>query len=659
MAIRTPWACSLFLALLSGCREPSPPAPTLSAALKAPGDAGEKAKALLRVAFQGEAGTRAEAFFLAGLFACDAGSPMAAARAFSLAKLEGPRAWLAGRRLGEACTRAPLPPRALASLKEQAWLSQESWERISLASAEAWWRKGEVTAAQAALGAVESYGPANRPRARVLWARLRPEEARQAQQALLLESPQVLISAFPEVSWQSLAGHLTSHQWRQVGQAWLAAGAPQEALAAARKAGREGVEVATRALLLLRRSREAEAMAMRIRDGEPQRNLLLAHALRQQAWSSEGAARGVLFARMAQAARRALGRTQGSERAEAQVLLAEALVETGQLSEVPQLLRQAAESKPARWDWVARRFLLHAARQGLKPELAPELLGPRLRRLRQFWVGFLAWHKGDRSGLEELASSGHPDLAARWAANLVGVPVVWLPSELAPEAPPPPAWSQSLMAAGRTSDVVLAWRASLEATGEAGAAWLGLLQLAKLPPLDAIPLLNRAEPRLLSGPWHGVPRSLLRQYLPLPYADELQRAAQAYRIPPWYLAAVVRQESAFNPQVRSAKGALGLAQLLPQTAGLPEASLLQPGENLRAGAKFLAFLLERFAGHWEPTLAAYNAGERRVRQAWEQAKEREGPFFVEALELPETWDYVHRVMLFAEGYRALYWPENS
>jgi hypothetical protein len=41
---------------------------------------------------------------------------------------------------------------------------------------------------------------------------------------------------------------------------------------------------------------------------------------------------------------------------------------------------------------------------------------------------------------------------------------------------------------------------------------------------------------------------------------------------------------------------------------------------------------------------------------WDANGRRDGPEFVESLEIPETWDYVHRVVLLAEGYRILYWP---
>jgi soluble lytic murein transglycosylase-like protein len=66
-----------------------------------------------------------------------------------------------------------------------------------------------------------------------------------------------------------------------------------------------------------------------------------------------------------------------------------------------------------------------------------------------------------------------------------------------------------------------------------------------------------------------------------------------------------------------------------------------------------------FSGSWTAALASYDAGEKRVREVWEAASRDDGPTFVEALEIPETWDYVHRVVLLAEGYRILYWPEGK
>jgi len=133
------------------------------------------------------------------------------------------------------------------------------------------------------------------------------------------------------------------------------------------------------------------------------------------------------------------------------------------------------------------------------------------------------------------------------------------------------------------------------------------------------------------------------------------------------LAGLVRQESAWNPRARSTAGALGLTQLLPDTAGelarqlpgfSPAGDLFDPARNLTLGGALLARWRRAFGGSWTAALANYNAGEKRVREVWEANGRRDGPAFVESLEIPETWDYVHRVVLLAEGYRILYWPEG-
>jgi soluble lytic murein transglycosylase-like protein len=91
------------------------------------------------------------------------------------------------------------------------------------------------------------------------------------------------------------------------------------------------------------------------------------------------------------------------------------------------------------------------------------------------------------------------------------------------------------------------------------------------------------------------------------------RAAQHHHVQPALLLAVMKAESSFNPIVVSKAGAVGLMQLVPETAirhGVR--NLYDTNENVTGGAKHLRYLLNRFHGNIRLALAAYNAGERRV-----------------------------------------------
>lgn len=92
-------------------------------------------------------------------------------------------------------------------------------------------------------------------------------------------------------------------------------------------------------------------------------------------------------------------------------------------------------------------------------------------------------------------------------------------------------------------------------------------------------------------------------------AEEITAAAQANRIDAALLHSVVEVESGYNPKAVSPKGALGLMQLMPDTArryGVTDP--LDAAQNLQGGARHLRDLLDRFSNDKKLALAAYNAG---------------------------------------------------
>jgi soluble lytic murein transglycosylase-like protein len=93
-------------------------------------------------------------------------------------------------------------------------------------------------------------------------------------------------------------------------------------------------------------------------------------------------------------------------------------------------------------------------------------------------------------------------------------------------------------------------------------------------------------------------------------------AAQRNGLSADLLTAVIQQESAFRPCSVSAKGAMGLMQLMPETAEeLGVADAFDPDQNVEAGAALLKELMQRYAGDLNRVLGAYNAGPRKVDKA--------------------------------------------
>jgi soluble lytic murein transglycosylase len=124
------------------------------------------------------------------------------------------------------------------------------------------------------------------------------------------------------------------------------------------------------------------------------------------------------------------------------------------------------------------------------------------------------------------------------------------------------------------------------------------------------------------------------------YDSLIRTASGRHSVDADLVRAVIKAESDFNAGARSRKGAMGLMQLMPDTARLHNViDAYNPEENIEAGTRHLRMLLDRYQGDLELSLAAYNAGSGAVE------KHRGIPPFV------ETREYVRRVLRFYDSYR--------
>lgn len=160
---------------------------------------------------------------------------------------------------------------------------------------------------------------------------------------------------------------------------------------------------------------------------------------------------------------------------------------------------------------------------------------------------------------------------------------------------------------------------------------------------------------------------------PIDYQEPIQQAATLSNVNPLLIASVIRVESKFHKGDVSHAGAIGLMQLMPNTAGwivtemqksgeashygitsLPRNALAVPATNIRLGSWYLQYLYQQFNGNQVAAIAAYNAGPKRV-QEWLTSHTWDGQLrTITEIPVGETRHFVDRVFYNYNLYKRIY-----
>ncbi|MDO7906092.1 lytic transglycosylase domain-containing protein [Paenibacillus sp. JX-17] len=154
-------------------------------------------------------------------------------------------------------------------------------------------------------------------------------------------------------------------------------------------------------------------------------------------------------------------------------------------------------------------------------------------------------------------------------------------------------------------------------------------------------------------------------FYPIHYKEEIRQSAEKYEVDPFLVASIIRVETNYKVSKESRRGALGLMQLMPDTAEwimesakLPRVPLdnikHEPEMNIELGTWYLRKLSKQFGGNQTAVIAAYNAGPGNV-DGWIKRGIWDGQSgTVKNIPIGETRHYVQRVIYYYNQYRDIY-----
>lgn len=338
------------------------------------------------------------------------------------------------------------------------------------------------------------------------------------------------------------------------------------------------------------------------------------------------------------------------------------------------LARAAAKNYRGAWQWA----------ESIPTRNPDSILAPRAG----FWVGKWALKLGrqrDAKAAFEYVLGQFPQSYYAWrSAAALGLNVGNFNTvrQLDPEVIPP---ERSVLPAGSTT------LKELYQLGQDGAAWAiwkvefanttqptvaeqftdGLMRLAAGENLRGISRVETLEDRDTpqeQAEYHALSQQLTywQARYPFPFLQEIETWSQQRQLNPLLVTALIRQESRFEPNIRSAVGAVGLMQVMPGTGkwiagkiALKQYNLYNPSDNVKLGTWFFNYTHGEYNNNSLLAVASYNAGPGNVSKWVRQRGESDADDFVEAIPFDETRNYVRQVFGNYWNYLRLYNPEIS
>ncbi|HEY3315176.1 MAG TPA: lytic transglycosylase domain-containing protein [Bacillota bacterium] len=162
----------------------------------------------------------------------------------------------------------------------------------------------------------------------------------------------------------------------------------------------------------------------------------------------------------------------------------------------------------------------------------------------------------------------------------------------------------------------------------------------------------------------GASKWVWRLAYPYPYRDLIDAYSATHDLDPYLVASLIRAESKFNPRAVSKRGAVGLMQIMPDTAswaagrlGLDDfdlQNLNDPDMNIRIGTWYFSTLRDEFGGDTVLALAAYNGGIRNVQNWVAEKRLKPGDVKIDAIPFGETRMFVRGVLEAHQRYQLIY-----